>query len=816
MKKLSLLSLFIFSFSFFTHLNGQTGKWTAVKTPAPHENMGVCLLMTDGTVICHTTNGPGEGTGWDRLTPDSTGSYINGKWDTIASMHYDRLFFSTQVLPSGKVYAAGGEYGAGDTAGEVYNPVTNTWAPCFGVPSGWNIYDGNSELLYNGNVLEGPQIGSATSYNIMTWSPVNNEYTAQANSIYDHDEAQWLKLPDSSVLFVGIATNLSNRYIPQTNTWVNDGSLPGNLYDPYGEEAGNAYMLPNGNAVFFGATPFNAIYTPTGNSTPGTWSAADSFPIIQGTYMGQPDATGAMMVNGHILVSVSPIGTSSNEFNSPCYFLEYDYVTNTFAQVFDTLPGIGGDSLPVASFQTQMLDLPDGNVLLSISQAGGLSNQYYVYTPGSAPIPQGKPTIDNIIPGGCPIYRITGKLFNGISEGAAYGDDWQMETNYPIVRLTNGTQVYYATTSNWNRIGAVQTDSLEDTATFALPKNLPAGTYSLVVVANGFASNPVLFTTYGMAITESNIACFGGVGNATAIANGGLSPYTYAWSPGGETTANVTGLSAGVYSVITTDNNGCAFTSSIVITQPSSAVDITLASSSNIACYNGTTGSATANAATGGTPSYTYSWAPTGGNSLTASGLSAGTYTVTVTDNHGCTSTASTTITQPAGMDIKTDSINSSSASGAGCNGEAWVTVLSGGKTPYTYLWSVGGQTTDTINSQCEGNYCCVVTDNNGCSQTVCVDIKSTTGITTIKSGNGQISVYPNPSNGKFIFEIANNESGNTTLEVYNVLGQTVFSQSNHNAQFTINLINQSDGIYFYRVLKQDGSLIGEGKLVKQ
>ena len=94
------------------------------------------------------------------LTPNATGSYINGTWSTLAAMHYDRLFFFSQVLPSGEVYVAGGEYVAGCQRGEVYNPVTNIWTVCGNIPSGWNIYDAPSELLYTGNILEGPEIGA--------------------------------------------------------------------------------------------------------------------------------------------------------------------------------------------------------------------------------------------------------------------------------------------------------------------------------------------------------------------------------------------------------------------------------------------------------------------------------------------------------------------------------------------------------------------------------------------------------------------------------------------------------------------------------
>jgi hypothetical protein len=208
------------------------------------------------------------------------------------------------------------------------------------------------------------------------------------------------------------------------------------------------------------------------------------------------------MVNGHILLAVSPVGTSpADEFRNPAYFLEYDYTTNTFTQVTSIIPGLGVDSIAGNTCaDITFLDLPDGTVLMLSSQNGANSRQYYVYTPGSGPIAQGKPTINNIIPDSYPYYKITGKLFNGISEGASYGDDLQMATNYPLIRLTNAAgNVYYCKTTNWNRIGAIMTDSLEDTALFEIPSPLPAGTYSLVVVANGFASSPFIFTSTGIA-----------------------------------------------------------------------------------------------------------------------------------------------------------------------------------------------------------------------------------------------------------------------------------------------------------------------------
>jgi len=848
------------------------------------------LLLTDGTVICHTTQGGGDGTGWDRLTPDSNGSYINGTWSTIAQMHNSRLFFSSQVLPSGKVYVAGGEYGNGTSKGEVYDPGTNTWTLCGAIPNGWKIYDGNSEILYNGDILEAPQIGSQNSYNILLWSPTTLNYTVEPNAPLNHDEAAWLKLPDSSVLYIGINSQNSCRYLPKTNTWENDAPVPNNIYDPWGEESGCALMLPNGKAIFFGSTQYNVIYTPSGDSALGQWSTAANFPSINGAVVGQVDAPGAMMVNGHILLGVGPGNTGSNDqFRAPVYFLEYNYVKDTFTQVTSTIPGLGSDSIAgVPSNFANFLDLPDGNVLMGVDQES-ISKQYWIYTPGSGPIPQGIPTINNIIPIDCSDYKITGKLFNGISEGAGFGDDWQESSNYPLVRLTHGNRVYYAKTSNWNRIGAIQTDSLEDTATFTLPAGLPGGTtYSLVVVVNGFASKPILFTTLGatlasqknplcngetgsatinnaiggtspytylwspggittlaatglnagnytvtvtdhigctstlgVSITQpvaltvffikSNVACnAGNNGKLVAIPSGGTSPYTYLWKPGGAITDTNSGLSAGTYTVTLTDINSCSLTASTTITQSAAIPAITIAKHTDVStCYGSQTGSALANAATGGTSPYTYNWTPSGGTSISAPNLSGGTYTITVTDNNGCTATAGVTITQPSQLTVMTDSVNVDSVQGI-CNGQASISVT-GGISPYTYKWS-GGGTNDTINGKCPGQYCCTITDNKGCSKTSCVTIQNVTGIASIEQNSSAITIYPNPSKGSFT--VIGIRPGQM-MELYNNLGQKLTDYKTDNNTQYFNISNNANGLYLIRILNTDGSLAAQKKIMK-
>ena len=148
-----------------------------------------------------------------------------------------------------------------------------------------------------------------------------------------------------------------------------------------------------------------------------------------------------------------------------------------------------------------MLDLPDGTVLFATQS----NAQLHVYRPDGTPLAAGKPSISTITPNVDGSYHLTGTLLNGISEGAAYGDDWQMNSNYPIVRLTDAAgNVYYARTYNWSSTSVMTGTNLASTE-FRLPANLVAGTYSLVVDANGNSSSPVsVYTPDALQIMQLN------------------------------------------------------------------------------------------------------------------------------------------------------------------------------------------------------------------------------------------------------------------------------------------------------------------------
>jgi hypothetical protein len=459
------------------------GTWTPLLNKIPDANGGVMvmLLLSDGTVMAKTDSCKCDSLAtstWVKLTPDIHGSYVNGTWTAVTPMHDSRVYFASQILKDGRVFVAGGEYGTGSPKGEIYDPLTDTWtmAPAQTQP----FSDANSEILPDGRVLVGTLTNGGGGKGTLIFDPTKNAWSNGPTCFGNHDESAWVKLPDNSVLFVDMGTTSSERYIPSLNKWVADANVPVALYDAFGFETGAGFLLPDGRAWFLGATGHTAYYAPSGNTNPGIWAAGPDIPSVLGT----PDAAAAMMVNGKILCAVSPVPVVSNHFPYPTSFYEFDYLSNAFTKI--SAPN-GADSLNMESYLSNMLDLPDGTVLFSRQD----SSQCYIYTPGGVALSAGKPTIKNYMQDQC-TYRITGTGFNGISEGAAYGDDWQMASNYPIVRLTAGPDVYYARSSNWNRTG-VQTGTMPDTAAFSLPAGMPTGVYSLEVIANGIPSDPISF-----------------------------------------------------------------------------------------------------------------------------------------------------------------------------------------------------------------------------------------------------------------------------------------------------------------------------------
>ena len=311
---------------------------------------------------------------------------------------------------------------------------------------------------------------------------------------------------------------------------------------------------------------------------------------------------------------------------------------------------------------------------------------------------------------------------------------------------TGGTGPY---TFNWG--GGITTEDRT---------GLTAGSYSVLITdINGCTGTVNVTVTQPTAISltpaaQTNVSCFGGSNGAASVNNatGGAGGYTYDWTPGtptGDGTISVTGLSAGTYICTVTDANGCSATQTFTLTEPT-AISVATGSQTNVSCNGGTNGTASVSP-TGGTPGYTYSWSPAGGTAATATGLAAGTYTVTVTDANGCQATRNFTLTEPTAISVTTGSQTNVSCNG-GTNGTASVSPT-GGTPGYTYSWSPAGGTAATATGLAAGTYTVTVTDANGCQATrnftlteptaISVTTGSQTNVSCNGGTNGTASVSP-------------------------------------------------------------------------
>ncbi len=256
--------------------------------------------------------------------------------------------------------------------------------------------------------------------------------------------------------------------------------------------------------------------------------------------------------------------------------------------------------------------------------------------------------------------------------------------------------------------------------------SLAAGTYSVTVSdALGCTGVNTSSVTQNSSLTinavAGNVSCNGGSnGTITVTPAGGTTPYTFNWGSG-ITTQNRSGLTAGSYTVTVNDNAGCSGTASTTVSQPAAISASTAVT--NVSCNSGNNGAINLTVS-GGTSPYTFNWGG-GINTQNRTGLSAGSYNVTITDNNMCTASASASVAQPAAIALST------SKTDVQCNGQSTGSInltVSGGTTPYSYIWSNFFNTAN-ISNLSAATYTVTVTDNNSCTATTSVTVTQPAGM---------------------------------------------------------------------------------------
>lgn len=307
-----------------------------------------------------------------------------------------------------------------------------------------------------------------------------------------------------------------------------------------------------------------------------------------------------------------------------------------------------------------------------------------------------------------------------------------------------------------------------------------AGVYELIVTDNDNACTNsiqalVIESTPPLLNFQINsVNCFGGSNaSLTALVTSNATPIAYLWDNGVMEATN-SGLTAGIYFVTVTDNNGCQEVGSATVTEPA-AIAISMAST-NISCNGAMDGTATA-MATGGTGTLTYFW-DNGLTTPTISNLSPGIYTVNVSDDNFCGESASITITQPTAMVLNV--ITTNETANAANDGTA-LAQISGGDGTYAFLWS-NGETSQTIDSLGSDNYCVTVTDGSGCTVQGCGFVDA--------FGCNSIQVVVNNTN----VDCFGNENGTATAAAFNGTEPYDFLWSNGSTTTTVT--NLTPGLY--------------------
>jgi hypothetical protein len=429
------------------------------------------------------------------------------------------------LLPAGKILG-----GSIFTATPyIYSLATNAWTAAAtkayndrSDEEGWAILDDGRVVNYDLFATVANNNGFAELYDPAadSWSPIspadgtaNGTLPVLSSSALGFELGPLLRLEDGRMVVTG-ANEHTAIYTPSTNTWAAGPDMIAPLSNAYGTiknakfgaDDAPAAALPNGHLIIGADAGPNPVVlssaTTAGSPVVGVssaaglqvgWAVAGSA-VTSGSVINSVDSPTQVTLSRNARTTTTSNLTYGGEFSAPMLLFDFNPAAGKMTPL-----KVPDPNLPfIPAFITRMLMLPTGQLLFNDS-----SNQPWVYTPDGAAPDSARPTITEVVANGGGSYALTGTQLNGQSAGAAYGDDAQMNENYPIVRLQTALphdaicnpnaancKVYYARTSNWSSV-AVGGGTAAQTVNFTLPAGIPSGQYLLTVTGAGISSAPV-------------------------------------------------------------------------------------------------------------------------------------------------------------------------------------------------------------------------------------------------------------------------------------------------------------------------------------
>ena len=637
---------------------------------------------------------------------------------------------------------------------------------------------------------------------------------------------------------VHIVGLVASTYNPVTSTSTTNGTVT--LTDG---SSTNGLSLANtgdqiiafqgGNGVITGSGAYciagiNYLYYPGGGTTTAGWNVGvptgPNSSLMPPGLIGGTSAfyTGAQSGNivaqsGKFNCTGTPTTTAASVRSAVMTMGNWSLLASAGTTAYSGCQFIGSNPVITGNPPNRTL-CSGGNTTFSITATGATSYQWQQNTgSGFVAIPNGAP-FSGVTTTTLTITGVTGTM-SGYqyrcvatnSSGSATSNSATLtvssisgsisKTNVSCNGGTNGT----ATVTASGGIGPYTYSWSPSGGTAATATGLAAGNYTVTITdIIGCTTTATATITQPTAISGTtvvtNIACNGGsTGAINLTPTGGSAPYTFNWG-GGITTEDRTGLAAGIYTVTITDANGCTGTVTATVTQPASAVSGTTVVT-NIACNGGSTGAINLTP-TGGSAPYTFNW---GGGITTEdrTGLSAGTYTVTITDANGCTGTVTATVTQSSAVAAPTGAATQSFNAGDTLS----ALVVTG----QNIKWYASA--TDAANHTGSLPTTTVIVNNTTYYATQTVGVCESTVSLAVLAYNASLSVgnatkpksemqiYPNP-----VMDILNisGEEKITKLAIYSADGRKVTEKTLSKNERSINVHSLVQGVYLIQVFTKD------------